>query len=275
MIKNTVKERVWLKPEILFLAALSIFLHLAFRNNLEYHRDELLYFSLGMHPSAGYFSVPPLIGWIAWLMERIFGYSLFAVRIFPALLGGGLILLCASLAKELGGSRYASFLSAIGLTVSIFFMRAFSLFQPVHTDIFLWTLCILLVVKYINTGNENLLIWLGVLAGISLLNKYLAALLFIGFLIVLPFTQYRDVFRKKKLWAGIAAGFLIFLPNLIWQVANGFPVLHHMNELYATQLVHMDYLLFMKEQILMAFAATILVVAGLIFLLAGKGPSGR
>lgn len=260
----------WLLPEIIFLALFSIVTHFIFINNLEYHRDELLYFSLGMHPAAGYASVPPLTAWIAWLMQNIFGYSVFAVRLYPALLSGAMILLVASLARELGGTRYASFLSALGLLISIFFMRTYTLFQPVCTEIFLWTFSIYMIIKYINTKNYKFLVAFGIIAGISLLNKYLAGMLFIGLLLIIPFTEYRDVFRKKMFWAGIGAGFLIFLPNLAWQVVKGFPVFHHMNELYATQLVHMDYSLFLSEQLLMPFAGTMLTVAGLIFLFTGE-----
>jgi hypothetical protein len=260
----------WLTPEIALLALISIVIHLVFRNNLEYHRDELLYFSLGMHPAAGYATVPPLIGWIAWLMQNIFGYSLFAVRVFPAFISGAVIILCAEVAKELGGSRYASFLSGIGLLISIFFMRTYTLFMPVFVEIFLWTLSLYLIIKYINTKNDKFLIAFGIVAGVALLNKYLAGMLFIGLLIIIPFTEHRDVFRKKMFWAGIGAGFLIFLPNLAWQAVKGFPVFRHMNELYATQLVHMDSPLFLSEQLLMPFAGTILTVAGLIFLFTGK-----
>jgi len=38
-------------PTLLWIiAALNGILHLAFSQNLEYHRDELLYFSQGLHP---------------------------------------------------------------------------------------------------------------------------------------------------------------------------------------------------------------------------------
>jgi 4-amino-4-deoxy-L-arabinose transferase-like glycosyltransferase len=97
---------------ILSLALINVAVHLLVIKNLEYHRDELLYFSLGQHPAAGYATVPPLIGWIACIMENIFGYSVFAVRVFPALLSGVMIFLAAGMAKELGGSGYASFLAA-------------------------------------------------------------------------------------------------------------------------------------------------------------------
>jgi hypothetical protein len=255
-----------LHPEIIFLTLFSIVIHLIFINNLEYHRDELLYFCMGMHPAAGYASVPPLTAWIAWLMENILGYSVFAVRLYPALLSGAMILLVSSAARELGGTRYASFLSALGLLISIFFLRTYALFQPVCTEIFLWTLSVYVIIKYINTKKDKFLVAFGIIAGVALLNKYLAGMLFIGLLLIIPFTEYNVIFRKKMFWAGMAAGFLIFLPNLAWQAVKGFPVFHHMNELYATQLVHIDTALFLSEQLLMPFAGTILTVAGLIFL---------
>ena len=254
---------------IFFLALINIAVHLLVIKNLEYHRDELLYFSLAQHPAAGYATVPPLIGWIAWLMQNIFGYSVFAVRLFPALLSGMMILLVASMAKELGGSDYASFLAAFGLAISNFFMRSYSLFMPVFMEIFLWTLCIYLVIRYINTINENYLLLFGATAGFALLNKYLAGLLFIGLLVIVPFTKYREVLKKKKFLAGLALGFLIFLPNLIWQVSKGFPVFNHIGELYSTQLVHMDLPLFLKEQLIMPVAGIFFTVAGLIFIFTG------
>lgn len=188
---NYTLRNLLMDPVIIIPAILSIVIHLAVANNLEYHRDELLYFSLGMHPSAGYNSVPPLIGWIAFLMQNIFGYSVFAVRLFPALLGGALIILVAAITKETGGSRFAAFLSAVGLMISIFFQRSFFLFQPVHTEIFLWTLILFIIIRYINTSNSNLLNFLGIAAGIAMLNKYMAGMLFLGLLIIIPFTKYR------------------------------------------------------------------------------------
>jgi hypothetical protein len=268
MKSETVKRAA--DPLIIFLALINVFLRLFVVKNLEYHRDELLYFSLGQHPAFGYNSVPPLIGWISYIMQNIFGYSVFAVRLFPALLSGIMVYLASLMAKELGGSRFAGVLSGIGLTVSIFFMRSFSLFHPVHIEIFLWTLCIYMIIKYINTQKDKFLVFFGIVAGFALLNKYLSILLFTGLLVVIPFTNYRDVFKKRMFWTGLITGFLIFLPNLIWQASKGFPVFHHLSELYDTQLVHMDVRLFLSEQLIMPAAGSVLTVAGLIFLLTSK-----
>lgn len=160
----------WLKINYadVIIAALAVFtatIHLVFSYNLEFHRDELLYFSLGQHPAFGYATVPPMIGWVAWAMQNIFGYSLFAVRIFPALVGAAMVFLISAIAKELGGSGYSRILATLGL-----------------------------------------------------LNKYLIGLLFFSFLIIIPFTQYRILFKDRKFWYGVLAGILVFSPNLIWQI---------------------------------------------------------
>jgi hypothetical protein len=257
-------------PVIWIIAFFNIALHLAVINNLEYHRDELLYFSLGQHPALGYATVPPMIGWIAWLMQTIFGYSLFAVRFFPAFISGVIILLVASIAKELGGSRYSSILAATGMLISIFGLRTFALFQPVHIDLLFWTIILCLVLKYRNSGSEKYLLLFGIFAGAALLNKYLIGLLFFLFMITIPFTSLKTVFINRKFWLGMSLGAIIFLPNLLWQISNGMPVFGHLSELERTQLVNVDRIAFLKEQVIMPGAATTLSIAGLIYLLFNK-----
>ncbi len=255
---------------IFFLALLSVTLHLIFNGNLEYHRDELLYFSLGLHPAFGYATVPPLIGWVAWLMQNIFGYSLFAVRLFPAVMSGIMVFLVSKITRELGGKNYAAVLAGLGMMTAIFSLRTFSLFQPVHIDLFFWTLSIYLVIKYINEEDDKYLLLFGIVAGLSLLNKYLIGLLFILLLIVIPFTHYRNIFGKRKFWTGIVAGIVVFSPNLIWQLLNGMPVINHLAELERTQLVNVDRIGFLKDQIIMPGAVSLLTLAGLIHLIISR-----
>ncbi len=191
-------------PLIIFMVLLSVSMHLLVANNLEYNRDEMLYFSLGQHPAFGYESVPPMIGWIAWLMEHIFGYSLFAVRLIPALLSGVMVILVAAIAGELGGNSYAKVLAGIGFLIAAFALRTFSEFMPVYIDVVFWTIIIYLIIRYVNTYSGKTLILLGFVAGFSLLNKYLIAILFLSLLIVIPFTENRKIFRDKVFWYAIA-----------------------------------------------------------------------
>lgn len=258
------------EPLIWVLALFSITLHLVFNGNLEYHRDELLYFSLGQHPDFGFATVPPMIGWIAWLMQNILGYSVFAVRLFPALISGIMVLLVSDMSGELGGKKFAQVLAGIGIIISIYGLRTFSLFQPVHLDLFFWTLTFYLIIKYINSENRKYFIWFGIMAGLALLTKYLIGLLFIIFLIITLFTRHRKLFGDKMFWIGLGAGFLVFLPNLIWQITHGLPVINHLSELAETQLIHVDRKAFLIEQIIMPGAASFITVAGIIFILINK-----
>lgn len=256
----------WLFFGIGALALLNTVIHIYFSGNLEYHRDELLYFSLGQHPAFGYATVPPMIGWVAWAMQNIFGYSLFAVRIFPAIMSGVIVLLVSAMAKELGGSGYSRILAALTMVASIFGLRTFLLFQPVHIDLIFWTLLFYVMIKYVNTSNDNYLILLGIIIGASLLNKYLIGLLIIILLVIVPFTRHRTIFRNRKFWIGVLAGFIVFLPNMIWQIVNGLPVLDHLAELKRTQLVNVDRSAFMIEQLIIPGIASIVSVAGIIYL---------
>lgn len=260
------------RPDVLIpaIALFNVAIHLAFAGNFEYHRDEMLYFVLGEHPAAGYASVPPQTGWLAWLVQNLFGFSPYTVRLLPAIAGGIMVFLVAGIARELGGSRYASVLSAIGFIIAGFALRTFGMFMPVYLDVTFWTLLIFILIKYINSGNDNLLIWFGITSGFSLLNKYLPGILFSGLLVIIPFTRYREVFMKKKFQIGLVAGFLIFLPNLVWQIKMGLPVLNHISELNRTQLVHVNRLVFLAEQFYMASWSSVLVVTGLVFLLTRK-----
>jgi hypothetical protein len=255
---------------VIFMALFSVAIHLLVANNLEYNRDEMLYFSLGQHPAFGYASVPPLIGWIAWLMEHTFGYSLFAVRLIPALMSGVMVILVAAIAGELGGNSYARVLAGIGFIISGFGLRTYSEFMPVFIDVLFWTIIIYLIIRYLNTYSGITLILLGFVAGFSLLNKYLIGILFLSVLLVVPFTENRKIFWNRNFWIGLACGILVFLPNLLWQFIHRLPVFGHMAELQRTQLAHVDKLSFLVDQVMMPSFASFLTISGIIYLINDK-----
>ena len=252
---------------IVGIGIFNIAIHLLFFDNLEYHRDELLYFSLGNHPDFGYATVPPLVGWIAWFMHSVLGYSLFAVKLFPALLSGALVVLAAKITKELGGGSYAQILTAIAIVCMPVGLRAFHLFQPVSIDLFLWTLLLYYTLRYVNSHNKKYLYVLGIVAGIALLNKYLITLLILALLFSFVISSHRSIFKKKELYGGLGIAFLITLPNLIWQFVNDLPVIGHMQALNDNQLVYVDRIGFIMDQLLMTFSVCFLVLIGFIYLL--------
>lgn len=260
------KERFYIAG----LALLNILIHLLLYNRLECQRDEMFYYYFGEHPAFGYASTQPLIGFFSYLLIHTFGYSIFVIKLLPALTGGVMVWIVAAIAKELGGKTYAQVLAAIAFIVTPISLRTFMLYQPVFLDLLLWTLIFLVLIKYCNTGAPRYLLMLGVAAGFGLMNKYLIVLLLFLILIVIVFTRYRNMYSKKQFYSGLLICMLIYLPNLIWQFAHHLPVIDHMTALRNEHLVHVDPVNFILEQLLNPFAGSLLIVPGLLFLLLSK-----
>jgi hypothetical protein len=85
--------------------------------------------------------------------------------------------------------------------------------------------CALILIRIINTGNERLWLWFGLLAGLGLETKH--SMLIFGFALVagLVLTPERKIlFNRWLVLAGVLA-FLLFLPNLLWNIQHHFPFL--------------------------------------------------
>ena len=255
---------------VAMVSVFAIVIHLVFYNTLEFHRDELLYFSLGSHPAAGYASVPPMIGLLAWVMIRLIGYSLLAAKILPAIGAGILVVLTDAIVREMKGGSFARILVGITVTLMPLSLRIFFFFMPVFLELLEWTLILYLVVRYVNTKNNTLIILLGAVAGVALLTKYLVALLILALLVVVPFTKHRKLFREKSLYIASGVAILIFSPNLVWQFVKGFPVILHMKELAGSQLVNVDRVNFFTDLLMFSGTGFLLFIPGFLYLLVTK-----
>ncbi len=255
---------------VLLLALMNVVYQLLFYNTLGFHRDELLYFSLGEHLDFGFQSVPPLIGLLAFVSAKIFGYTLFAAKIFPAMASGAIVYISSLVVKEFKGGFFAEILTVLALAGSILFGRVFSLFQPVVFDILFWTLSFYFIVRYINSNHEKYILYLGIASGFGILNKYNILFLIVAIFLVVPFTKYRRLFRSKSSYFSLLLAFVIVLPNLVWQIAHHFPVVSHLAELRNSQLVHVRPARFLTDQLIMILPATLLAFPGLAFLFVSR-----
>lgn len=246
---------------------LLLFFQLSFNQSFGFHRDELLYLSIGHHPAAGYHSVPPFIGLISFLSIKTMGISLFSARIFPALAGAGILWLVCGISHKLNGGLFSAVLAATGTISSIMFLRASGMLQPVIFDILFWTLFLYFFLSYIQTENPKYILLMAISAAIGFLNKYNIAFLIIPLVPIFLFSRYRFIFSSKYFYFAIILGLLIISPNLFWQVNHGFPVMEHMKELRDSQLVNMSPFTFLTEQFLMILPASLIVFPGIILMI--------
>ena len=253
---------IWLS----FAFAKLIF-HLIFNDSLGFHRDEFLYMDLGQHLDFGYWSNPPMIGLIAWLGENIFGDSLIGMRMLSTLAGCILIYLVGWMAQLMGGGRWAQVLACGAFLFSPTYLRSGMFLMPVIFDVLWWTLCLFFVLRFLITDDKKQIIWFGLTCGILMLNKYSLPFLLIPLLVATLFSTHRKIFTFKETYIGLGLGLLVWMPNLIWQVVNDFPVIIHMSLLAEEQLVNMSATDFLLDQLMMNLSVALIAFPGLYFLL--------
>lgn len=234
---------------------------------LGFHRDELMYLALGKHLDWGFWSNPPFIGFISYLGQQFFGSSLLATHVLPALSAAGVLWLMALMMRALGGGMYAQLLCGASMFCSIAWLRAFSMLQPVPFDIFFWSLLSYFLLQWLKTGADKWWLYIGLAAGIGMLNKYTVALWVVATLGALLLNYRRSVFTRKAPWVAALLAGLILLPNALWQIRHHFPVLHHLKTLQETQLQHVQAADFLKDQLLVHAGFAPLWIAGLFALL--------
>jgi hypothetical protein len=252
---------------IALLALFKLAVHFSTNTNYELHRDAYLYLAQSDHLAWGYMSIPPAIAVIGRLTQLLFGDSVFSIRLFPALIGAASVVIIGLIVKEMGGKRWAIGLAGAAFILSPAFLRSNSLFQPVSFDQFFWLLSGYFIVKLLRTQNPKFWIPMGVVWGLAFLTKYAIVFFAFAFLLALSLTPERKLFLSKYLLLGLAIGFLIILPNLLWQYHHNWPVVGHLTELRQRQLVHVRALDFLLMQLLMNLHAVLVWLFGLVFLL--------
>jgi 4-amino-4-deoxy-L-arabinose transferase-like glycosyltransferase len=188
-----------------------------------YWIDELYFIACGEHLDWGYVDHPPLTAVVAKVSRWLLGDSLFALRFFPAVAGAALVFLTGRMARELGGQRFAQGLAAIAVIVAPIYLLFNNLLTMNAFEPLFWTACAYLVISILSEGKQKRWLFVGLVAGIGLLNKHSTAFFGLSLGAALLLTRERSVFRNKWIWVGALLAFLTVLPNLLWESAHGWP----------------------------------------------------
>ncbi len=189
--------------------------------------------SCGDHLQWGYVDQPPLIPFLIHVCRAVLGDSLRSIRFIPALASSLLVVQTAVLAREFGGRRYALLLSAIcarhRAAISLQWQPArhqlpgtqpvdgLRLFRhPRHQAKRSALLAVVRRRRRLRHGGE-----------------ILHCRLRLGIVVGLLLTEQRRTFLNKWIWLGGLAAFLIFLPNLLWNIHYDWPFVQLMRAIKA------------------------------------------
>lgn len=237
---------------VVLIVLLRLLLHLFTVNRYGIFRDELYYIACSRHLDWGYVDMPPFVPAVTWLFTTLFGSSLFVIRVIPAIAGCGAIAITGYQAYQFGGKRFAMGLAALAMAVSAVFVINGHLLGTNDFEALIWMGCASIVIRIIQTGNQKLWLWFGILSGIGLQNKYSVAVFGLGIVVGLLMTPERKAFAHKWIWIGGLLAVVIFLPNLLWNVHRDWPFVQLMHNIRASgRDVELNPLQFILQQILM------------------------
>jgi len=251
------------------IALAKLLLHIYFNKRYGYFRDEFDYMSCGNHPQWGYVDQPPLIPFLTHISRAALGDSLRAIRFIPALASSLLVVQAAVVARELGGRRYALLLTALCVALAPQYLSNGGLLSTNMLEPNLWLGCAYFVILAIKRNDPHYWIGFGIVAGLGMEEKYTIAVFGLGVVVGLLLTEQRRTFLNPWIWLGGLAAFVIFSPNLLWNLHYDWPFLQLIRAIRAEgRDVILGPLPFFSQQLLVVnpFAAPVWL-AGLFALL--------
>ena len=213
---------------LLYLSLFKLALLLIFAGNYGLFRDEYYYIETSKHLAWGFVDLQPLSAVLLAISRTLFGDSIFGIRIFSYLAGSAIVFVSGLIAREMRGSKFAQIFTAFIVIFSGVILGTSSYFSMNSFDILFSALMFYYLIRFVNTGNPKIWLVIGLLFGIGLQNKLTFLFLGFGLAVGLILTKYRNQIKSKELWIGAAIAFVIFLPNIIWQISNNNPTLEFM-----------------------------------------------
>jgi hypothetical protein len=266
--------RQWFLPGV--FALIKILIHLPFLGRYGYHHDELYFLDCGYHFAFGYVDHAPVVPWIARLADALFGQSLVGLRSFSLLAGAGVVFLTGLLVLRLGGGKFGVFAACFSLFIAPIFVRPNIIFCIPAFESIIWISCAYLLVRIIQENTLRLWIWIGVLIGAGLMIKHSTLLLVFGLGVGVLLTPLRNHLRTRWPYIAAAIALCIFLPNILWQIDNGWPTVEFLRNLNKGTMSGISVLQFVLGQFMYLNPITApLWIGGLVYFFAKAGKPYR
>ena len=265
---NNKAEPLLARKAVYGLAGLSFAGHVATALLTPYsiHRDELLYLAMGKYLAFWRMDFPPLIALLANATRWLFGDSLVAIRLFPAVAGALLVILAAQIAREMGGGGRAQVLASLAVLLNPLFLRAGALFQPTVFDQLWWTIGLYCFLRLLKSDHTIWWILLGAAGGFGLLTKFSIVFLGVGVLAGILLTHRRRTILTPWPYVTLAIALAIGSPSIVGQIQLDFPVLIQLQVLQEDQLSRVTPMSFLLAQLLIMGPAVVLAGLGIWWL---------
>ena len=231
---RSLSDTTWQRRAFALLAAVFAFrliYLLLFCAEYDLAGDEAYYWDWGRRLDWGYYSKPPMIGWLMGFVGRLSGNAEWALRLAPLVLGTLSLFALHALARAMFGARAAFF--TVLFVVLTPGNAALNLLFTIDAPLVLaWTLALLAFWRGLERpGAWGAWLSLAVALGFGVLGKQMMLLFPVLMILAAALSkEHRAALANPGFWAAIVIGVAFLAPNFLWQQRNGWPTVSHMSE---------------------------------------------
>lgn len=198
--------------------------------------DEVYYWDWGRRPDWGYYSKPPLIGWLMGLIGWASGDSWHAVRLTSILFGTITLSLMFLLGRRLFDARTGFFAALLFLLTPA--NAALNNAMTIDAPLMLcWTLALLLFWQAVQKP-QSWGTWLGLMLVIgtgTLAKQMMLVFPALMILFLALSTEQRVLLKRSALWLCALGGLSFLTPTLLWNQKHGWITLKHTSEHFQSE----------------------------------------
>jgi 4-amino-4-deoxy-L-arabinose transferase-like glycosyltransferase len=215
----------------LVLALTAYRIWLVDRSGITLFVDEAQYWDWSRHLDWGYYSKPPVVAWLIAACTAVLGDGVLGVKAAGWLCYGLMAGVLYAWVKDMLDASSAWWVAVMGLCMPL--VAGLSLFVSTDAPLMLcWSLAAWLLWRAQRDDRWPDWLLLGWFAGLGVMSKYTMAafaLTALWALWALP-GKRKGLFRVGP-WLALAVVVLCVLPNVWWNMQNGWPTLRHTEEI--------------------------------------------
>ena len=190
-----------------------------------YYYDELYFIAAGKRLSFGYADQGPVLPLLAHTMDSLFPGSFAALRVPSIMAALVVVVLGAALARELGGGRGAQVVTATACATSFYLLGQAGTLSTNSIDTALWVVLSWLLVRWVRSRNDALLLVAGLVTAVAMQVKWLVPVFWIAVILAAGWLGPREMLRRPALWWGAGIAAAATTPAIMWQSSHGWPQL--------------------------------------------------
>jgi 4-amino-4-deoxy-L-arabinose transferase-like glycosyltransferase len=159
------------------------------------------------------------------------------------------VFLTGILTKEIGGGKYAQVVAACSMAASPMFIAFGGFYSMNAFEPLLALLLLYHTIEMIKENNVRKWIPIGIIMGLGMMNKHTFALFIASLFFSLILAGQWKLLLNKWFILGGLCGAVLFIPNILWQMANNYPSLEFYKNISAMKNIYTQPIAFVLGQV--------------------------